>query len=1153
MDRTHSAIGLVRVLLLIIVSNGAVAQDLPTGDLRDVAAPGTPISSALPGSAAPISTTILQASPAASHLPTINLSSSGPIATTPGAVPFGTCAITCSGTPENESCGPVVNNGCNITPLSPANFVTPACGQSFCGTVWATGGLRDTDFYIVEPTQVTTISAQITSNLPVIVALLADAGGDCVGVDIIATAFNTGDCGTAAFSHTVPGGTYYVFVAPDPGNGTGLFNFLPCGGTNDYALTIDCVSPPCQLTASGTPEGEPVPTSTNNGCDSNPVVNDTIAPGQTIHGTVWADAGGRDSDWYEFAITGVAQTVDVTFTSEFPGQVFLLETGCPTNTLGVASSVACTPGTLGITLGAGTYVLAVAAGDNDLGLTTDGIPVGDPANEYLLTLNTTTVAPGCTLTCNGSAEPDACGFGTDDGCIGGTFLPLATDGTPACGDIFADNGVRDIDWYSFGIAVDATVTLTVASQFPGQVLLGTCGATPGVVNVIAQANSLDCNTAPAVLTAPLAAGSYIVVITSGTGPLGIGDVHNGYPCSGNSTAYRATLTTDTPTPSCNLLCTSAPENENCGQVINNGCNLPTPTFEPMLVGETRCGMVWADDNDRDSDWWAFTLTEPQTISWTVTGELPLNTFLISGDSDACNTPSSIVGGLASSGDCTPVASAAFDLSCGTHYLFVAPGDATGNGIFYGFPCGMGRNDYEITLSGTPATACLPPTLDLAADCDTGTIDINIKIGQCLTGLLYSVTDPQGIQVVLQSIPGMQNACSEIPFPVGPYTLGGTYTVELSGTCCSGGTVQLTQDVELPLYVDQTDIIWRATPNNPALPAGYSGLIPSDILLNNILLAPPHSRDVLVVDSLVDFACVSDLGPGDVLWALLGSFPDNHALQEAEALILIDLLAAGVSVYIEGGEIWGFDLPTSFADYDGVLGRSDSPPDTFNFDGDDSFTAMNGGSHDTLDLSSLTNVTYLQDNTTGNDSTDRLNPTATGLGVGVDFSGSNAGAIWFNDPDGVPDPLIAEGAYATAIYYVPDNPCAGRVIAQSWEYGGFGGNLTDLAGIYSNELQLPLPGVGFRRGNCNNDESTNIADVIFLLSFLFSSGSPTPPDCEDACDNNDDGGLNIADAITLLAALFNSPAPPLAEPFCSCGPDPTPDTLSCANYLGLDCP
>lgn len=96
---------------------------------------------------------------------------------------------------------------------------------------------------------------------------------------------------------------------------------------------------------------------------------------------------------------------------------------------------------------------------------------------------------------------------------------------------------------------------------------------------------------------------------------------------------------------------------------------------------------------------------------------------------------------------------------------------------------------------------------------------------------------------------------------------------------------------------------------------------------------------------------------------------------------------------------------------------------------------------------------------------------------------------------------------------------------------------------------PPPAPELSRGDCNADASTNIADAIFLLGYLFpgAGGSPAIA-CEDACDGNDDESMDIADAIATLAALFGSPTVPLPAP-AACGPDPdgAGGALGCVSF------
>jgi hypothetical protein len=93
------------------------------------------------------------------------------------------------------------------------------------------------------------------------------------------------------------------------------------------------------------------------------------------------------------------------------------------------------------------------------------------------------------------------------------------------------------------------------------------------------------------------------------------------------------------------------------------------------------------------------------------------------------------------------------------------------------------------------------------------------------------------------------------------------------------------------------------------------------------------------------------------------------------------------------------------------------------------------------------------------------------------------------------------------------------------------------------------GSQFRRGDCNADQTFNLADVIFQLAFLFTAGPVSP--CQDACDTNDDGSENLGDAIYSLAALFSGGPSPVAPGPVNCGMDATTDALDCENYVNCN--
>ncbi len=91
-----------------------------------------------------------------------------------------------------------------------------------------------------------------------------------------------------------------------------------------------------------------------------------------------------------------------------------------------------------------------------------------------------------------------------------------------------------------------------------------------------------------------------------------------------------------------------------------------------------------------------------------------------------------------------------------------------------------------------------------------------------------------------------------------------------------------------------------------------------------------------------------------------------------------------------------------------------------------------------------------------------------------------------------------------------------------------------------EVQLPL----FRRGDGNTDGLLDIADAIFVISYLFTVG-PSPT-CMDSADASDNGSIDLADPISILSHLFAN-AGPLPPPFGACGVDSAADVLDCQQY------
>ena len=162
---------------------------------------------------------------------------------------------------ENEPCGESINDGCG---LNPPQFEPVALGIIVCGTVWCDGAARDADWYqIVFPPE----------DVPVDLKFSVTAEFDCQFglVGYVEGHEGSGDCnhhsdldpyaliepyedGSVEFTIDVPG-TYWLFVAPDLGDGS---NVIECGEgedeDNDYLCLLEEVFPLGDITG---PNGEP--------------------------------------------------------------------------------------------------------------------------------------------------------------------------------------------------------------------------------------------------------------------------------------------------------------------------------------------------------------------------------------------------------------------------------------------------------------------------------------------------------------------------------------------------------------------------------------------------------------------------------------------------------------------------------------------------------------------------------------------------------------------------------------------------------------------------------------------------------------------------------------------------------------------------------
>ncbi|MHC4801563.1 MAG: hypothetical protein ACYTFF_05515 [Planctomycetota bacterium] len=82
---------------------------------------------------------------------------------------------------EQEPCGSDLNGGCNVAP--PA-FEDAACGDVICGTAWADGGSRDTDWFLVAHGG-GILNSTLVSQFEGVNFIVDVGGGDCSTIAVV--------------------------------------------------------------------------------------------------------------------------------------------------------------------------------------------------------------------------------------------------------------------------------------------------------------------------------------------------------------------------------------------------------------------------------------------------------------------------------------------------------------------------------------------------------------------------------------------------------------------------------------------------------------------------------------------------------------------------------------------------------------------------------------------------------------------------------------------------------------------------------------------------------------------------------------------------------------------------------------------------------
>ncbi|MEM7167697.1 MAG: hypothetical protein AAF581_19755 [Planctomycetota bacterium] len=360
-----------------------------------------------------------------------------------------------------------------------------------------------------------------------------------------------------------------------------------------------------------------------------------------------------------------------------------------------------------------------------------------------------------------------------------------------------------------------------------------------------------------------------------------------------------------------------------------------------------------------------------------------------------------------------------------------------------------------------------------------------------------------------------------PFYATQQLSAGVHAITIEAACGNGATSAASCTLSV--------IDVAAFPDDLVVALEGTGATDSVATLLPLLVAEGREVTLLGRD-FADHLCLDGLLQNvQAVWVLAGTFPNAYPLALEERNRLVDFAHAGVAIYLEGADLWGFDHVAS--NLDALDGIDQAVVD----DGDDltvlAFgvdTGVSGGNFEHHGQ-----LSYSQDNLVGDDRTDRLH-------VGSGDIGITSGAALISPGGGVPDFPVVVLAH--------DDIAATRMLSSSWELGGIGDALTRVRIVHDYLRALGiLELVDFVRGDADTSGgAVNIADAILVLNYLFPQGAPVPLGCADAADADASGSVNVADVVVILQSLFGFAPTPLPFPNSSdgCG---AADIIGCGSY------
>jgi len=173
------------------------------------------------------------------------------------------------------------------------------------------------------------------------------------------------------------------------------------GDFGDYNIAVEGQDPPepCELECDGTDEGEACDDTggidINGGCNSTPEpLFSNVSCGETVCGVAWADAGTRDTDWFDLPAQDEDTQVTYSITTEFDGVGFYLGSNPDCGSVAVVELVEtgiCETGTISVVVPAGENSWWFVGANGFEGFPCD---VSAPAgNDYIASWECTTDIP----------------------------------------------------------------------------------------------------------------------------------------------------------------------------------------------------------------------------------------------------------------------------------------------------------------------------------------------------------------------------------------------------------------------------------------------------------------------------------------------------------------------------------------------------------------------------------------------------------------------------------------------------------------------------------------------------------------------------------------------------------------------------------------